>query len=83
MDSTELRVIKIVSRELNDSDKTKDNISVTRDSKMRDPEQWDSLNFVRIFTVVCKEFNLDVDDEDAVHFTSVSDITAFIDTLQS
>ena len=82
MNNTEDRVIEIVSRELKNSSNSGQPISVTPESAMRNPEEWDSLNFVRILTAICEEFNLDIDDEDAVHFTSVKEITKFIDSLK-
>ena len=51
---------------------------ISAESKMGSPSEWDSLGFVSVFLAVTQHFKLDVDDDDAIHFTSVPSILEFI-----
>ena len=51
---------------------------VTAESKMGSPKEWDSLAFVAVFLAVSQHFGIDVDDDDAIHFTSVAKIVELL-----
>ena len=53
--------------------------SITYESTMNNPVEWDSLNFVKVFLGLSEHFKLEVDDEDAINFTSVENIVNFIE----
>jgi len=71
-------LIKVISETLIASNKGKPLSSeVTVNSKMNDPREWDSLAFVSVFLGVNEAFDLDADDDDAIHFMSVQQIMDF------
>jgi hypothetical protein len=51
---------------------------VHRGSAMRDPAEWDSLSFVIVFTAISEAFGVELDDDDAIHFTSIEAIHDFL-----
>jgi acyl carrier protein len=53
-------------------------VSVSEASAMGDPTEWDSLAFVKIFLTVSDHFGLEVSDDDAISFMSVSEIVDFV-----
>lgn len=54
---------------------------VTAESSMNDPHEWDSLAFVSVFQTVSQCFDIEVEDDDAINFTSVEGIKSFIEEL--
>lgn len=54
---------------------------VTADSRMNKPREWDSLAFVSVFIAVSEHFGIDVEEDDAIHFTSVATIDEFLDEV--
>ena len=58
----------------------KDSLSseVTANSRMGDPKEWDSLSFVAVFTSIGTAFDVELEDDDAFHFQSISGIEAFL-----
>jgi len=77
MSDTERTVIELVTGVLAGR---RPGTSVTADSAMGSPVEWDSLAFVEIFTTVGAHFGLDLADDDAIHFMSVAEIVAFVDS---
>lgn len=55
--------------------------AVTADSKMNSPREWDSLAFVSVFLAVSQHFDVEVEEDDAIHFTSVAGISEFLDEV--
>ena len=51
---------------------------VTAASEMGSPKEWDSLAFVAVFLAVSTHFGIDVEDDDAIRFTSVGKIVEFL-----
>ena len=51
---------------------------VTAESRMGSPKEWDSLSFVSVFLAVSRDFDIDLEDDDAIHFQSVETILAFL-----
>lgn len=54
---------------------------VTADSAMGTPREWDSLAFVSIFMALTEHFQIEVDEDEAIHFLSVRGINSFLDEL--
>jgi acyl carrier protein len=44
---------------------------VTPQSRMGEPREWDSLSFVVVFNAVSEAFGVDLEDDDAIHLTSI------------
>jgi acyl carrier protein len=63
----------------------KDSLSgeVTANSRMGDPKEWDSLSFVAVFTSIGVAFDVELEDDDAFHFQSISGIEAFLKDVLS
>lgn len=40
-------------------------------SKMGSPKEWDSLAFVVVFNAIAEEFDVELEDDDAIHLTSI------------
>ncbi|WP_120077085.1 hypothetical protein [Aurantiacibacter odishensis] len=55
--------------------------SVGADSKLGQPEEWDSLSFVAIFVAVAAAYNVELADDDAFHFTSITAMHAFLNDI--
>jgi acyl carrier protein len=53
-------------------------IEVTADSCMGFPTEWDSLGFVSVFIAIGAGYDLELDDDDAIHFQSIVGIEAFL-----
>jgi len=58
--------------------KTELSSPITMQSKMHSPSEWDSLSFVAIFMAVHEAFDLEPEDDDAIHFVSVEGISGFL-----
>lgn len=54
---------------------------VTMSSKMGSPREWDSLSFVSVFTAIGAHFDVELDDDDAVHFQTAADIYRFLEEI--
>lgn len=54
---------------------------VTSDSRMGSPREWDSLSFVAVFVAVGEAFDIELDDDDAIHFQTVSAMYKFLDEV--
>lgn len=54
------------------------NGKISENSSLNDPSEWDSLCFISVFLGICEAFSLSVDDDDAIHFTSIRSIVQFI-----
>ena len=61
----------------------KDSLSgeVTANSRMGDPKEWDSLSFVAVFIAIGAAFDVELEDDDAFHFQSISGIEAFLNDV--
>jgi acyl carrier protein len=47
---------------------------VTMGSAMGSPREWDSLSFVAVFSAVGQAFEVELEDDDAIHFLAVASI---------
>lgn len=41
------------------------------ESRMGSPREWDSLAFVVVFNAISEEFQVELEDDDAIHLTSI------------
>ena len=53
--------------------------SITNTTSLRDDLQADSLDIVEIIMSIEEEFNIQVDDDDALGFKTVGDVVAYIE----
>ncbi|MFN2098885.1 hypothetical protein [Altererythrobacter sp. MF3-039] len=44
---------------------------VDETSSMGTPKEWDSLAFVVVYNAIAEEFGIELEDDDAIHLTSV------------
>jgi acyl carrier protein len=51
---------------------------LTEKSELGSIEEWDSLSFVAVFMAIGEHFDIELEDDDAIHFTSVKSIHAFL-----
>lgn len=51
---------------------------VTANSQMGNPKEWDSLSFVAVFAAIGEAFDVELEDDDAYHFQSISGIEGFL-----
>jgi acyl carrier protein len=51
----------------------KDNLSeaIGPHSRMGVPREWDSLSFVVVFNAIAEAFGVELEDDDAIHLTSI------------
>lgn len=54
---------------------------VTMSSRMGSPREWDSLSFVAVFTAVGEAFDIELDDDDAIHFQEVATMYQFLNEV--
>ena len=54
---------------------------VTMESTMGNPREWDSLSFVSVFMAVGENFDVDLEDDDAIYFQSTRAIFDFLDDI--
>ena len=76
-DSLEERIIGVVRNALR-ADGTNEDIEVTADDSMETLAAWDSLTFMRVFLAINETFGINPDFDDAIHYTSVSSLHAFL-----
>jgi acyl carrier protein len=56
---------------------------VTAESRMGAPKEWDSLSFVSVFLAISCDFDIELDDDDAIHFQSIKSIKEFLIECQN
>ena len=63
------------------SDKQELSAPVTREARMGEPAEWDSLSFVVVFNAIAEEFGIELEDDDAIHFTAIETMHGFLEEL--
>ena len=76
MDPIEAQVIESIKSVL--AGRGHPDVIIDMNSSLNAPTAWDSLAFVEIFMTVSANFGLDLSDDDAMNFMSVSAIVDFI-----
>ena len=73
----EQRIIEIVQYALRDEGKEQD-IRITADDSMQTIAAWDSLSFMRVFMAINEAFGVNPDFDEAIHYTSVKALHAYL-----
>lgn len=55
--------------------------SISMDSKMGSPIEWDSLSFVSVYLAVSEHFDIELDDDDAIEFRDVRSIYELLNEI--
>lgn len=79
MDNLTQEVCKIVTEALTEA-KSVETLATPIDaaSNMESVAEWDSLSFVNVFMAVSEHFDADIDQDDAIQFTSVEGIVELL-----
>lgn len=79
MDDLTHEVCKIVSEALADA-KSVETLANPIDIKstMESVAEWDSLSFVNVFMAISEHFDADIDQDDAIQFTSIAGIVELL-----
>ncbi len=76
------RVCEVVADALlTASEKAELSNAVTPQSEMGEPTEWDSLAFIVVFTAIAEAFEVELEDDDAIHFTSIPAMHAFLNEI--
>lgn len=54
---------------------------ITQDTSLKEDLQADSLDIVEIIMAIEDEFEIQIDDDDALNFKTVGDVVAYIEKL--
>jgi acyl carrier protein len=73
------RVIAIVQDTLRDESGRGDLVVMPEDSMDTVPE-WDSISFMKVFLAINAVYGIDPDFDEAIHYTSISTLTEFLQT---
>lgn len=76
-DPLEQRIIAIIQEALRSKD-ARHAVRVTAEDSMETVPAWDSLSFMSVFTAINEAFGLDPDFDDAIHYTSVKSLCAYL-----
>ena len=63
------------------SDKAELSGPVTEDAEMGAPAEWDSLSFIVVFNAISEILDVELEDDDAIHFTSIPAMHAFLNEI--
>jgi acyl carrier protein len=76
-DDLQSNVISIVQDTLRD-ESGKGDLTVSPEDSMDTIPEWDSMSFMKVFLAVNEVFGIDPDFDEAIHYTSISTLTAFL-----
>jgi acyl carrier protein len=76
-DQLEQRILQIVQDVLREKS-DQDDVLITADDSMETVPAWDSLSFMSVFLAINEAFGVDPDFDDAIHYTSVRSLHAFL-----
>ena len=74
----EQRIITVIQDALRGEKGAKQDIPITADDSMQTVAAWDSLNFMKVFLAINETFGVDPDFDDAIHYTSVRTLLAYL-----
>ena len=74
-DNLEARVISVVQDTLRTEDP---DVTISSDDSMDTIAGWDSLQFMNVFIAVNDAFALDPDFDDAIHYTAIPSLVAYV-----
>lgn len=76
-DTLEQQIIAIIQDTLSDKEKGRE-VSITADDSMETVGDWDSLSFMSVFLAINEAFGVNPDFDDAIHYTSVKTLYAYL-----
>ena len=76
-DPHEQRIIDIIQDTLRNKYDEQD-ILITAEDSMETVAAWDSLNFMSVFLAINEAFGVNPDFDDAIHYTSVKTLYAYL-----
>lgn len=71
------RVVQTVQATLR-MESGRDDLTVSPEDSMETIPEWDSLNFMKVFLSINETFGIDPDFDEAIHYTSIDTLTAFL-----
>jgi acyl carrier protein len=74
----EQQIIKVIQNALRSEKHEKQDVAITADDSMETVAAWDSLNFMKVFLAINETFGVDPDFDDAIHYTSVKTLLAYL-----
>lgn len=76
-DSLEQRIIQVIQDTLRDNG-VEQNVVITAEDSMETIAAWDSLTFMSVFLAINESFGVNPDFDDAIHYTSVKSLCAYL-----
>ncbi|MEO1246720.1 MAG: acyl carrier protein [Pseudomonadota bacterium] len=76
-DTLEQQIIAIIEQTLSEQNGG-ETVSIAADDSMESVTAWDSLSFMSVFMKVNETFGVNPDFDDAIHYTSVSGLAAYL-----
>lgn len=76
-DPLEQRIIEIIQDALSKTGAAPE-VPITADDSMETVAAWDSLSFMSVFTAINEAFGVNPDFDDAIHYTSVKTLHAYL-----
>ena len=76
-DRLEQRIIDVIQDALRSARGT-EGVVVTAADSMETIRAWDSLSFISVYTAINEAFGVDPDFDDAIHYTSVRSLCAYL-----
>ena len=81
-ESLEARLVSVIETTLREQSGN-DGLALCVADSMDTVGEWDSLNFMNVFSAVNEAFGIDPDFDDAIHYTSVSLLLEYLKTVTS
>lgn len=79
----EIEICQVVQKTLCENLSQKElTTPITPQATMATIEEWDSLSFVTVFLSVSEHFEIDVEEDDAIHFQSIQGIRELIEDIR-
>lgn len=76
-DSLEHRIVSVIQKTLRNNGSEREVVIMVDDS-METVAAWDSLSFMTVFLAINDAFGVNPDFDDAIHYTSVRALCAFL-----
>jgi acyl carrier protein len=74
----EQQIIKVIQDALRGGKGETQDVLITADDSMETVTAWDSLNFMKVFLAINEAFGVNPDFDDAIHYTSVRTLLAYL-----
>ena len=76
-DPLEQRIVQVIQDSLRSRDGASE-VEITAEDSMETVAAWDSLSFMGIFTAINEAFGVNPDFDDAIYYTSVKMLYAYL-----